>query len=53
MKNQDLFSSKDESKKLKCRLLQFFLVVYGLRQMNILSGKATTILPPFSAGGNS
>ena len=23
MKNQALFSSKDESKKLKCRLLQF------------------------------
>ena len=23
MKNQDLFSSKDKSKKLKCRLLQF------------------------------
>ena len=23
MKNQTLFSSKDESKKLKCRLLQF------------------------------
>ena len=25
MKNQALFSSKDESKKLKCRLLHFFL----------------------------
>ena len=24
MKNQALFSSKDKSKKLKCRLLQFF-----------------------------
>ena len=23
MKNQALFSSKDESKKIKCRLLQF------------------------------
>ena len=26
MKNQALFSSKDKSKKLKCRLLQFFWV---------------------------
>ena len=25
MKNQALFSSKDKSKKLKCRLLQFLL----------------------------
>ena len=25
MKNQVLFSSKDKSKKLKCRLLQFLL----------------------------
>ena len=25
MKNQTLFSSKDKSKKLKCRLLQFLL----------------------------
>ena len=25
MKNQGLFSSKDKSKKLKCRLLQFLL----------------------------
>ena len=25
MKNQDLFSSKDKSKKIKCRLLQFLL----------------------------
>ena len=30
MKNQALFSSKDKSKKLKCRLLQFCLVLYGL-----------------------
>ena len=27
MKNQVLFSSKDKSKKLKCRLLQFLLRV--------------------------
>ena len=26
MKNQALFSSKDRSKKLKCRLLQFLFV---------------------------
>ena len=25
MKNQTLFSSKDKSKKLKCRLLQFLI----------------------------
>ena len=32
MKNQDLFSSKDKIKKLKCRLLQFlFGAVKGLK----------------------
>ena len=28
MKNQALFSSKDKSKKLKCRLLQFLSRLY-------------------------
>ena len=31
MKNQALFSSKDKSKKLKCRLLQF---LYGALRVN-------------------
>ena len=31
MKNQALFSSEDKSKKLKCRLLQLFLALYGLK----------------------
>ena len=30
MKNQALLSLKDKSKKLKCRLLQFFLALQGL-----------------------
>ena len=33
MKNQALFSSKDKSKKLKCRLLQF---LFGLLRVNII-----------------
>ena len=32
--NQDLFSSKDESKKIKCRLLQF---LYGALRVNMHS----------------
>ena len=32
MKNQALFSSKDKSKKLKCRLLQFFVTLFGLKR---------------------
>ena len=32
MKNQVLFSSKDKSKKLKCRLLQF---LFGALRVNI------------------
>ena len=34
MKNQALFSSKDKSKKLKCRLLQFLL---GALRVNSVS----------------
>ena len=34
MKNQALFSSKDKSKKLKCRLLQF---LYGALRVNYSS----------------
>ena len=36
MKNQALFSSKDKSKKLKCRLLQFS---FGALRVNMLEGK--------------
>ena len=32
MKNQALFSSKDKSKKLKCRLLQFLFGVLRVRR---------------------
>ena len=32
MKNQALFSSKDKSKKLKCRLLQF---LFGALRVNM------------------
>ena len=39
MKNQAIFCSKDNSKKLKCRLLQFFL---GALRVN------ASRLPPFS-----
>ena len=34
MKNQVLFSSKDKSKKLKCRLLQF---LFGALRVNVIS----------------
>ena len=34
MKNQALFSSKEKSKKLNCRLLQFF---FGALRVNVLS----------------
>ena len=33
MKNQALFSSKDKSKKLKCRLLQF---LFGALRVNMI-----------------
>ena len=35
MKNQALFSSKDKSKKLKCRLLQFFVGAAVQYQINM------------------
>ena len=49
MKNQALFSSKEESKKLKCRLLQFLFgalrvkhtlqpVAHGLMHLIFVSG---------------
>ena len=33
MKNQALFSSKDKSKKLKCRLLQFLFGAFRVKSM--------------------
>ena len=35
MKNQALFSSKDKSKKLKCRLLQF---LFGALRLSFANG---------------
>ena len=37
MKNQALFSSKDKSKKLKCRLLQFLFGTSRVKISNITS----------------
>ena len=36
MKNQDLFSSKDKSKKLKCHLLQFLFGTLRIKEQNNL-----------------
>ena len=47
MKNQALISSKDKSKKLKCRLLQFLfgaLRVCGLRSPNIFKNISSLTL---------
>ena len=41
MKNQALFSSKDKSKKLKYRLLQF---LFGDLRVNKVNGLAKTLL---------
>ena len=50
MKNQALFSSKDKSKskKLKCRLLQFFFALKGLKS-KVLKVKYCTamVFPSF------
>ena len=35
MKNQALFSSKDKSEKLKCRLLQFLFGALGVKYQSI------------------
>ena len=40
MKNEALFSSKDKSKKLKCRLLQF---LFGALRVNVLKYLDTKI----------
>ena len=36
MKNQALFSSKDKSKKLKCRLLQFLFAALWVNEKGLL-----------------
>ena len=41
MKNQALFSSKDKSKKLNCRLLQF---LFGVLRVNELWNKTISHL---------
>ena len=38
MKNQALFSSKDKSKKLKCRLLQFLFGALRVKKQQHLNG---------------
>ena len=35
MKTQALFSSKDKSKKIKCRLLQFLFVALRVKFQNV------------------
>ena len=42
MKNQVLFSSKDKSKKLKCRLLQFLFGALRVK-LNSCTGKGTAV----------
>ena len=42
MKNQALFSSKDKSKKSKCRLLQF---LFGALRVSVASPESVPIHP--------
>ena len=54
MKNQALFSSKDKSKKLKCRLLQFLFGALRVRKsVNFGLRAITTILLTFTMLGKS
>ena len=55
MTNQALFSSKDKSKKLKCRLLQFLfgalwvkLPLQGRQQMKREHSNFTTVVFPYA-----
>ena len=43
MKNQAFFSSKDKSKKLKCRLLQFLLGALWLSTRDEIAGFAKSV----------
>ena len=45
MKYQVLFSSKDKSKKLKCRLLQFLFGALTVRSLNLLGSGCCFISP--------
>ena len=53
MKNQALFSTKDKSKKLKCRLLQFLFgalrvkVTVGAFHLHVLGALLHCITKPF------
>ena len=44
MKNQALFSSKDKSKKLKCRLLQFLFGALRVKDPNYSNFIMATML---------
>ena len=44
MKNQALFSSKDKSKKLKCRLLQFLFGALWVKMKRICFVKSYLLL---------
>ena len=44
MKNQALFSLKDRSKKLKCRLLQF---LFGALRINLLHPQTVLMVSKF------
>ena len=44
MKNQALFSLKDKSKKLKCRLLQFLFGVLRIKEQNNLISDPDTLI---------
>ena len=37
MKNQALFSSKDKSKKLKCRLLQILFAALRVKKVTLIT----------------
>ena len=43
MKNQALFSSKDKTKKLKCRLLQFLFGALRVKKLFTLLTTCSTI----------
>ena len=45
MKNQALVSSKDKSKKIKCRLLQF---LFGSLRVNSCHCSQLTFQPPYN-----
>ena len=44
MKNQALFSSKDKSKNLKCRLLQFLFGALRVNIINMILTLITTVI---------